>query len=283
MASIRVTIDRKEITGHDGMTILEAAEKVAIHIPTLCYKRELSPTGVCRICVVEVEGSDRLMGACHTPIMNGMVVHTQSRRVVMSRKATLELMLAAHRGPCILDSRIEQCELHKIAAELEVTPPRFRIRHPRSYPVEEVSRFVRRDLSKCILCHRCVKVCEEIAKKNLYSIGYRGFDSKVVVDCDEPLNKEVCGDCGICIDYCPTSALERPSGWVGKGVEKGDQERGIEQKTLESYHRQKLLEMLKAEQRKSGVVSAKSISKIAQNLDIGNYYNISVSEKIKVK
>jgi len=192
-------------------------------------------------------------------------------------------MLAAHRGPCILDSRIEQCELHKIAAELEVTPPRFRIRHPRSYPVEEVSRFVRRDLSKCILCHRCVKVCEEIAKKNLYSIGYRGFDSKVVVDCDEPLNKEVCGDCGICIDYCPTSALERPSGWVGKGVEKGDQERGIEQKTLESYHRQKLLEMLKAEQRKSGVVSAKSISKIAQNLDIGNYYNISVSEKIKVK
>jgi predicted molibdopterin-dependent oxidoreductase YjgC len=269
MAGIRVKIDSKETTGQDSMTILEAAEKVGIHIPTLCHKRELSPTGVCRICVVEVEGSNRLVGACHTPIMDGMVVHTQSHRVVMSRRATLGLMLAAHPGPCILDSRIEQCELHKIAAELEVTPQRFRVRQPRSYPVEGVSPYVHRDLSKCIMCYRCLKACEEIAKKDIYGIGYRGFDSKVIVDCDGPLNKEVCKDCGICIDYCPTSALERPSGWVGKEPEKGGREGGTEQKTFESNHRKQLLEILKREQSKSGFVSSEIISKIAQTLNIG--------------
>ncbi len=269
MTDISVMIDGKETTGHDGMTILEAAQKAGIHIPTLCHIRELRPTGVCRICVVEVEGSNRLIGACHTPIINGMVVHTQSQRVVMSRKATLELMLAAHPGPCILDSRIEQCELHQIAAELEVAPPRFRVRQPRSYPVEEISPYVWRDLSKCIMCYRCVKSCEEIAKKNVYSIGYRGFDSKVIVDCDEPLNKEVCKDCGICIDYCPTSALRRPSGWVGKDVEKGDQSPSMGQKALQGNNRKELLEMLKTQQRKSGSVSSEVISKIAQDLNIG--------------
>jgi len=269
MAGLRVIIDGKETTVQDGMTILEAAEKVGIHIPTLCYKRELSPTGVCRICVVEVEGSNRLMGACHTPILDGMVVHTQSHRVVMSRKATLELMLAAHPGPCILDPRIEQSELHKISAELEVASQRFRVREPRSYPVEGVSPYVRRDLSKCIMCYRCLKACEEIAKKNIYSIGYRGFDSKVIVDCDEPLNKEVCKDCGICVDYCPTSALERPNGWVGKGAKKENREGGMEQKIFESNHRKKLLEILKTEQRKSGFVSSEILSKIAQTLNIG--------------
>ena len=269
MAGIRAIIDGKETTAQDGMTILEAAEKVGVHIPTLCYKRELSPTGVCRICVVEVEGSNKLIGACHTPVIDGMVVHTQSHKVMMSRKATLELMLAAHPGPCILDPRIEKCELHKIAAELELTPQRFRVRQPRSYPVEGVSPYVRRDLSKCILCYRCLKACEEIAKKKIYSIGYRGFGSKMIVDCDEPLNKEVCKDCGICIDYCPTGALERPSGWVGKDVKNGDREGGMEQKIFESKNRKKLLEILKTEQEKSGFVSTEIISKIAQTLNIG--------------
>jgi NADH:ubiquinone oxidoreductase subunit E/Pyruvate/2-oxoacid:ferredoxin oxidoreductase delta subunit len=269
MAGIRVMIDGKETIGHDGMTILESAEKVGIHIPTLCHKKELSPTGVCRICVVEVEGSNRLVGACHTPIIDGMVVHTKSHKVVISRKATLELMLAAHPGPCILDSRIEQCALQKLSAELEVTPPRFRVRQPRSYPLEEVSPYVCRDLSKCIMCYRCVKACEELAKKNIYSIGYRGFDTKVIVDCDEPLNKEVCKDCGICIDYCPTSALRRPRGCVREDEKRGDRAGRADQKTFEGDHRKKLLEELKSEQGGSGFVSSEMISKIAQSLNIG--------------
>jgi len=274
MTEIRIMIDGKETTGRDGMTILETAEKIGIHIPTLCHRKELSPTGVCRICVVEVEGSNRLVGACHTPIMDGMVIHTQSKKVAISRKATLELMLTAHTGPCVLDRRCERCELYKIAAELELGPPRFHVRQPRYYPVEEVSPYVRRDLSKCILCYRCIKACEEIAKKNIYSLGYRGFNSKVIVDCDEPLNKEECRDCGVCIDYCPTSALERPSGLAGTTMTmKKEVIAGVGgPKASEGNHCEKLLETLKTEQSRSGFVSPGAFSKIAQS------FNINTSE-----
>jgi len=143
------------------------------------------------------------------------------------------------------------------------------VKKPRFYPVEELSPYVRRDLSKCILCRRCVKACEEIAKKDVYSIGYRGFDSKIIVDCDEPLNKEACRDCGICIDYCPTSALATPARFSeteGKGV--GVAGAGA-QETLESENRDRLLGMLKAEQKKFGSVSPAVMAQMARRLNIG--------------
>jgi predicted molibdopterin-dependent oxidoreductase YjgC len=269
MGNIQVVIDGREITGHQGMTILEAAEKAGIHIPTLCHRPDLSPTGVCRICVVETEGSPRFVGACHTPIVDGGVIYTRSPKVLALRKATLELMLAGHTGPCVTDSKVEQCELHRLASELEVGPPRFRVREPRFYPVEQVSPHVQRDLSKCILCRRCMKACEEIAKKNIFSIGYRGFDSKVIVDCDEPLNKEDCQHCGICIDYCPTSALTSPRGWPEREGERGGLVGDEDQEGAEDEKRQKLLEILKTEQSNSKVVSPEVISEVAQRLNIG--------------
>lgn len=210
MAEIRIVIDGTEVIGHEGMTILEAAEKAGVKIPTLCHKPDLSPSGNCRICVVEVEGSPRLVGSCHTPIAHGMVVHTRSPKVIATRKVNIELLMTAHTGSCVTDTDARECELHNLASELEVGPPRFKVREPRSYEVEEISPYVRRDLSKCILCSRCIRACNEIAKKNIFSLAYRGFRSKVVVDCDVALNKEACKDCGICIDYCPTSALTKP-------------------------------------------------------------------------
>ena len=269
MGHIKVVIDGKEITGREGMTILDAAEEAGIHIPTLCHRPDLRPTGVCRICVVELEGSPRVVGACHTPIEDGLVIHSQSPKVLASRRATLELMLAGHTGPCVSDTKVEQCELHKLASELEVGLPRFKVREPRFYPVEEISPYVRRDLSKCILCRRCIKACEEIAKKNLYSTGYRGFDSKVIVDCDEPLNKEDCRNCGICIDYCPTTALTRPGNWVEKDGERVGPAGGNEEKAPEDNNREKLFELLKAEQGKSRFVSPELIPEIAQSLNMG--------------
>ena len=269
MENIKLVIDDKEITGHEGMTILEAAEKAGIQIPTLCHRPDLSHTGVCRICVVEVEGSPRLVGACHTPVVDGAIIHTRSPRVLASRKATLELMLAGHTGPCVTDSKVDQCELHGIASELELGPPRFHVKKPRFYPVEELSPYVRRDLSKCILCRRCVKACEEIAKKDVYSIGYRGFDSKIIVDCDEPLNKEACRDCGICIDYCPTSALARPARFSETEGEGGGVAGAGAQETLESENRDRLLGMLKVEQKKSGSVSPAVMAQMAHRLNIG--------------
>ena len=267
--AIKVVIDDKEITGYAGMTILEAAENAGIHIPTLCHEPDLSPTGVCRICVVEVQGSPRAVGACHTPIVEGMVISTRSPKVLALRKAALELMLTAHTGPCVTDSEVEQCELNSLASELEMGSPRFRVREPRFYPVEEENSYVRRDLSKCILCHRCVKACEETAKKSVYSIGYRGFNSKIIVDCDEPLNREVCRDCGICIDYCPTSALTRPINWTETDEEKSDLAAAEERTVFAGNNRERLLEMLKAEQCRSRFVSAEAIGDIAQSLNVG--------------
>jgi len=210
MAEVTVTIDGKQVSGPEGMTILAAAETLGIIIPTLCHRPEITPTGACRVCVVEVEGSRTLVGSCHTPISEGMVIHTHSAKVIAARKATVELLLAAHTGPCVTDEDAEKCELHKIASELEVGPPRFQVRERRFYPIEELSAYVRRDMSRCILCRRCIRACSEVAKKDVFAVAYRGFHSKVIVDFDEALNKEVCKDCGICIDYCPTSALSKP-------------------------------------------------------------------------
>ena len=214
MGEIRVSIDGKAIVCEEGTTILKAAEEAGINIPTLCHRPDLTPEGNCRVCVVEVEGAPRLIASCHTPITEGMVIRTSTPKVLSARKTVVELLLAGHRGPCVTDECAGECELHFLAAELEAGPPRFQVKTRRSYPVEEISPYVRRDMSRCILCRRCVRACSQIAKKNVYSMAYRGFRSKVVVDCDVPLDTEVCRDCGICIDYCPTSALTKPK----KGV-----------------------------------------------------------------
>lgn len=215
MSDFKAVLDGKEVSGSSGMTILEAANKIDISIPTLCHSPDLTPDGNCRICVVEVEGSLRLVASCHTPMAEGMVIHTRSPKVLAARKAVVELLLAGHTGPCVTDECAKDCELHNLAAELEVGPPRFQVRKRRFYPVEEISPYVKRDMSRCILCRRCVRACTEIAKKNVFSMAYRGFRSKVVVDCDVVLDKEACRDCGICIDYCPTSALTKVNKEVG--------------------------------------------------------------------
>jgi NADH dehydrogenase/NADH:ubiquinone oxidoreductase subunit G len=207
---IKLKIDGKETCGPENMTILQVAQQIGIEIPTLCYHPDFSPTGVCRICVVEVEGSRTLLGACHTPIAEGMVIHTHSPKVLAARRAVVELLQAAHDAVCVTDPTCQRCELHKLCSDLEIRPAGFHVRQRRSYPIEDISPYVRRDMSKCILCRLCILACSEIAKKNVFTIAYRGYDSKVVVDCDVALNTEVCRDCGICIDYCPTNALSRP-------------------------------------------------------------------------
>jgi len=210
MADIKIVIDGKKMSGPEGMTILEAANEAGINIPTLCHRPDLSPEGNCRVCVVEVEGAPRLVASCHTPITEGMVIRTNSPKVMAARKVTVELLLAGHTGPCVTDECAGECELHYLAAELEVGPPRFQVKKPRAYQVETLSPYVQRDMGRCILCRRCIRACAEIAKKSFFSMAYRGFQSKVVVDCDVVLDKEECKDCGICIDYCPTSALTKP-------------------------------------------------------------------------
>jgi len=210
MNEIKVSIDGKEVVGQEGMTILEAAKLVGVEIPTLCYHQDLAPSGNCRVCVVEVEGARTLVGSCHTPVGSGMIIHTHSPKVLTARKATVELLMAGHTGECVTDENTHKCDLRKLADLLEGGAPRFLMRKPRWYPIEELNPYVRRDMSRCILCRKCIGACWQIAKKNVYGIAYRGFASKVVVDFDDPLTTEICRDCGICIDYCPTGALGKP-------------------------------------------------------------------------
>jgi len=208
MGEITVTINGSQLSGSEGMTILEAAQENGIDIPTLCNRPELTPIGACRICVVEVEGSRTLVGSCHTPITQGMVIYTHSPKVLETRKVIVELLLASHCGSCFMCDKANVCELRRIAADLEVGLPRFRVRK-RYYPIEDVSPYIVRDLTKCILCRRCVRACNEIKKARVFGIAYRGFDSKVVVDFDQPIDKDVCQDCDVCISFCPTGALSR--------------------------------------------------------------------------
>jgi NADH:ubiquinone oxidoreductase subunit E/Pyruvate/2-oxoacid:ferredoxin oxidoreductase delta subunit len=275
MGNINVTIDGNGVSGQAGETILEVAKQGGIEIPTLCYQEGIRPSGNCRICVVEVEGSRTLVGSCHTPITEGMVIHTRSAKVLEARRATIELLVTGHTGPCVTDMEARECGLHKIASDLEVGPPRFQVRKPRLYAVEDVSPYVRRDMSKCILCRKCIRACSEIVAKDVYSMAYRGFGCKVVVDCDVPLNKEVCKDCGVCIEYCPTSALMWPEGVKKReGVGKGK----VQAKPgPENGRRQKLLGMLEARQRTSGYISEESIGEMAGalGLPVGEVYGVA--------
>lgn len=211
MGDVKISIDGIEVIGNDETTILEAAESAGIKIPTLCHMKDLAPSGNCRICVVELKNSPRLVAACHTPIAKGMVVHTQSSKVKTVRKINLELLMIGHTGTCVTDIHAYECRLHNLASDVEMGIPRFKVRASRYYPPEPPNPYIRRDMSACILCRNCVRACRDIAKKDLYAMAYRGFRSKVVVDCDVALNKEECKDCGVCIEYCPTSALTKPA------------------------------------------------------------------------
>jgi NADH:ubiquinone oxidoreductase subunit E/NAD-dependent dihydropyrimidine dehydrogenase PreA subunit len=276
MGSIRIQIDSKEIKVSAGTTILLAAAEAGIDIPTLCYHRDFIPSGSCRICVVELEGSSRLIGACHTPAANGMILHTRTAKVLSARKATVELLLAGHTGPCVKDYRAARCDLHKIASDLEVEPPRFSVKRPRFYPIENLSPYVHRDLSKCILCSRCINACSEIAGQYIFSTGYRGFRSKIVVDNDVPLNKEVCRDCRLCVEYCPTGALSKPG-------QPDDKKRGKKMVSRMPHILPRdprcgnLLPMLKKAQDRSHYLSGKFIGETADslNLSISEVYGVS--------
>jgi len=215
MDKITVTINGSEVSGGEGMTILEFARENGIDIPTLCYYEGLAPIGACRVCVVEVEGSRTLVASCHTPITPGMVIHTHSPKVIETRRVIVELLLASHPDVCIVCDKANMCELRKVATDLEIGLPRFRLRK-HYFPIEDENPHIVRDMSKCILCRRCVVACKNLKGEKMFSLAYRGFDSKVVHGCDQSVDKETCRDCDDCIALCPSGALTKPRR-IGEG------------------------------------------------------------------
>ena len=256
-------IDGRKVKFKKGATILEAAREAGIEIPTLCHVEGHPPTGVCRVCVVEVEGARTLVGSCHTPITNGMVVHTRSPKVLAARRTVIELMLAAHTGDCVNDPNADNCGLHNLASDVEAGAPRFKIARPRYFPVEE-NPYVRRDLSKCILCRKCVTTCRDIAGKGILSVGYRGFNSRIITGYDEVLVTDNCRDCGVCIEHCPTGALS-PGPALKESKPKTTEKSNSSRK--DGGHAG-LLPSLKKELEDRGCLSREAMLEVAQKTDL---------------
>jgi formate dehydrogenase major subunit len=188
-----------------GQTILEAATAARVRIPTLCHLRETTPTGACRICVVEIAGARSLMAACSTPAAPGMVVQTESPRVVQARKMILELLLASGEHDCLLCPSCGDCQLQDLAFQYQVSPKRFD--RPADFRPTEVNPLIVRDFSRCVLCGRCVQACNEVQVNRAISFGYRGKKAKIVAAGDLPLKDSECVFCGECVQVCPTGAL----------------------------------------------------------------------------
>lgn len=204
---INLTINTKKISAAPGMTILEAAKQNNILIPTMCYLAEVHKFGSCRICVVEIEGSKNLQASCITPITEGMVIQTNSKRVRNARRVLYELMLSDHPKDCLKCGRNQSCEFQELGELIQIEESRFEGEKSKDY-FDDSSPSVIRDASKCILCRRCVTVCNEVQGVGILNSQYRGFASIVSPGQDLPLNSSACTFCGQCITVCPVDALK---------------------------------------------------------------------------
>ncbi|OIN85748.1 MAG: hypothetical protein COS37_09815 [Anaerolineae bacterium CG03_land_8_20_14_0_80_58_20] len=205
--TINLTINGQKIEAQPGQTILDVARSNGLDIPTLCYHKDLSPTGNCRMCVVEVKGGRFLSAACVTPIYEGMEIQTHSEKVVKDRKLTLELMLANHPQDCITCDVSGECELQDLAYEYQASAPSWGSKGTR-YPVNsDPNPFIRVDMNRCILCRRCVLACGEIQVRDVWGVAKRGFDEVIVAGAGVTMLEARCESCGQCVAYCPTGAL----------------------------------------------------------------------------
>ncbi|MBM4452236.1 MAG: formate dehydrogenase subunit alpha, partial [Chloroflexi bacterium] len=206
METVTITLNGREVSGQQGMTILDLAKESGLVIPTLCHDPNLAPYGACRICIVEDERSGALMASCVTPIAPGMVINTQSSRVMERRAILVELMLASHPDSCPVCDKGNRCQLRNIASDLGVGLVRLQ-RIPQLASIEEVNPFIERDLSKCILCAKCIRACEDLVCEGALDYLGRGFVSKPATLGDQPLEKSECTFCGTCVAMCPTGAI----------------------------------------------------------------------------
>ncbi len=203
---IKIEVNNKVIHARRGETILSALKSCGVLVPTLCSLGELSPTGACRMCVVEVEGKENLVPACSYPVQEWMKIKTHSPRVLQARKMNVELLLSNHPDDCLYCERNGNCELQKLAENLNVR--KRKIEGQRSkYKIDSSSHSIIRDQAKCILCGRCVRICEEVVGVSTIDFVHRGDDLLIAATLKEPLQFSSCIDCGMCVVKCPTGAL----------------------------------------------------------------------------
>ena len=206
MGKIKLTINNRQVEAYEGKTILEVARENGIHIPTLCYLKDYTGTGACRVCQVEVEGARNLCAACVYPVREGMVVKTNSMRALDARRRVVELIVSNHSKDCLSCIRNTNCELQRLCQELGVREDAFK--GQKTVPTfDEVSPGVVRDTSKCILCGRCVAACQKHQGLGVLDFMERGFKTKIGPVFDRSFNDVNCMQCGQCINVCPVGAL----------------------------------------------------------------------------
>lgn len=211
MSLVTLKINNKEISVEQGTTILDAARKLNINIPTLCYlnlhdKKTTNKPGSCRVCVVEVEGRKNLAPSCCTTVAPGMVVNTSTPRVIAARKTIIELLLSDHSMDCLTCQKNLNCELQELASTYGVTNLKYT--GSKSVAMKELKNpSIVRDTSKCILCRRCEAVCSQVQKVGAIGPVNRGFNTTISTAFFEDLNNSACTLCGQCINVCPTGAL----------------------------------------------------------------------------
>ncbi|MGK2943647.1 MAG: 2Fe-2S iron-sulfur cluster-binding protein, partial [Desulfuromonadales bacterium] len=197
---INLKIDGKDVQIASGATILDAAEKVAIKIPTLCYLKKVSPTGACRICAVEVEGADKTMTACNTRAVNGMVVTTQSEKLTLIRRQIIELLLVNHPLDCPVCDAGGECDLQDVCYSQDVVRQSFEADDVNAATIDNWP-LIQQVPNRCIMCEKCVKTCHETIGSSALFVNEKGDRAFIDKDLDK------CEFCGNCVQVCPTGTM----------------------------------------------------------------------------
>ena len=206
MTQVHLKINNMDVTAEAGDTILQAAQRAGIHIPTLCYLKDINKSGACRVCLVEVKRGRALLSACTTPVSEGMEVFTNSERAIKGRRNTVELIMSNHNKNCLSCKRNQNCELQRLCEDLGIRENKFEGEHTKA-SFDDFSTGIVRDTSKCVLCGRCVETCKKVQGLGILGLENRGFNTIVAPVFNASFADVNCMQCGQCVINCPVGAL----------------------------------------------------------------------------